>query len=92
MCYSSPIVAVIQVAFLWYFNDESMIPFIWYGFSVPGKMFAVWNGSVLNNSTFNLSYTWACPCFREIAEAIYGICGGSMLMFRSATGSLKLDS
>lgn len=56
------------------------------------KMFAVWNGSVLNNFTFKLSYTWACPCFREIAEAIYGICGGSMLMFRSATGSLKLDS
>lgn len=99
-CYSSLIVAVIKVAFLWYFNEDSIVLFIWYGFflsqmswTIGCKIVDVRRGSVLNNSAFKLSY----PRVFHVLEIIFqrqisGICGGSMLMFRSAAGSLISDS
>lgn len=34
-CYYTPVVTVIQIAFLWYFNDDSMVPVICNGGSFP---------------------------------------------------------
>lgn len=50
---------------------------------------AVSNGFDSNESATKLSYPGVFPCFRDcIAETISEICGGSMLMLRSAAGSM----
>lgn len=50
---------------------------------------AVSNGFDSNESAIKLSYPGVFPFFRDcIAETISEICGGSMLMLRSAAGSM----
>lgn len=80
---NSPIIAVTQVDFLWYCNDDSMIRLIWYVFSFQdfikkncGKSVAVRKLPVLNNSAFKLSCPEAFPFFRDyLAETISRLCG-----------------